>query len=276
MLSLFAPQSKTSVNVGGAAPQSTFSTQSQSSFGYGGLGAASTRTSKSSNFDSADLDLFSSSQFESMQKGAGMDRERSNRRDVPSDSSKQRKTNADELDSMLMDLGSKSSAAASDPGFSTDLQSFFPNQDPFQLQQQQQQQQRQSITQQNFVLKTEEENRIKAPPPSDLKAIIMQQKASGAWYKSDVGKLLGQLESVLISSMPKLETAANSDIEVLWVTAVVAAYLIKKYPNEANNWTQVVNKAYRYIAKQKKSLAIKPDLDWKLEAEKFVSLHLKI
>jgi len=119
-----------------------------------------------------------------------------------------------------------------------------------------------------------EEQEEKAPPPAELKSIIMQQKASGAWQLEDVGALLGKLDKgKLKGGIPKLESSVSSDVETLWVTAVVAAYLQLVFPGEATNWTQVVNKANRYVAKQKKALGIKPDIDWKQEAEKFVKAN---
>jgi len=116
----------------------------------------------------------------------------------------------------------------------------------------------------------------KAPPPTELKSIIMKQKASGAWEFSDVSSLLVRLDAEKIkSNIPKLEISITGDIEILWIAAVVAAYIAKVFPSEQNNWQQVVNKTYRFIAKQKKALSIKPDLDWKQEAEKFVNANLK-
>jgi len=112
------------------------------------------------------------------------------------------------------------------------------------------------------------------PPPAELKAIMMKQKVSGAWLLADVASLLGKLDAGKIKGgLPKLESSASQDVETLWTTAVVAAYLAKVFPRDKSNWQQVVNKAHRFIAKQKKSLGIKPDLDWKQEAEKFVNAN---
>jgi len=120
----------------------------------------------------------------------------------------------------------------------------------------------------------EREVKVKAPPPAELKGIIMQQKASGAWQLGDVGGMLGKLDAGKIKGgIPKLEGSVSSDIETLWVTAVVAAYLQIVFPGEVTNWTQVVNKAHRYITKQKKALGVKPEIDWKQEAEKFVNAN---
>ena len=50
---------------------------------------------------------------------------------------------------------------------------------------------------------------------------------------------------------------------VLWVTAVVAAYLQTAFPDEQTSWQQVVNKAKRLLAKSKKA-------EWGKHAEDFV------
>jgi hypothetical protein len=51
----------------------------------------------------------------------------------------------------------------------------------------------------------------------------------------------------------------------LWATAVVAAYLAKRFPDQKTNWDLVVKKALKFIARAKKAVKAKSDadeLDW--------------
>jgi len=112
---------------------------------------------------------------------------------------------------------------------------------------------------------------VNVAPPQNLKDLILKQKATGAWNLSDVASLLKGLdENKIKSSVPK-EAGTGELALTLWVTAVVASFMQLKYQNQQNNWLQVVNKAKRFIAKQKKSVT--GEIDWFAEAHKFVQAN---
>lgn len=66
-------------------------------------------------------------------------------------------------------------------------------------------------------------------------------------------------------------SGVNEEVETVWVTAVVAAYLQKAYPRQKTNWELVVNKAGRFITKASKSLSVQ--VDFVGEAAKFVKAN---
>lgn len=66
----------------------------------------------------------------------------------------------------------------------------------------------------------------------------------------------------------------DKDVEAVWATAVVAAFLKKKFADQENNWDLVVKKAAKFIARQKKSIKLKnvdEDLKWLDLAAAFLS-----
>jgi len=110
----------------------------------------------------------------------------------------------------------------------------------------------------------------KAPPPSGMRNILLKQKATGSWSLDEVVPFLLPLTADKIkSAMPK-KAGDNAELEAIWVTAVVVAYLKAKFPSEQTSWQQVVNKGQRWIAKQKKTVKAEADVDWLQEAESFV------
>eukprot|EP01090_Pellita_catalonica_P012010 TRINITY_DN2515_c0_g1_i1.p1 TRINITY_DN2515_c0_g1~~TRINITY_DN2515_c0_g1_i1.p1 ORF type:complete len:443 (-),score=59.65 TRINITY_DN2515_c0_g1_i1:766-2094(-) len=112
-----------------------------------------------------------------------------------------------------------------------------------------------------------------ALPTAELTALILKQRASGKWEVADVKSLLKGLTSAQIKSgMPKLSSKATSDAEALWLTAVVAMFLQIRFPQNQTNWQQVVNKAKRFIAKNKKK--VQPNIDWLTVAAAFVKISL--
>jgi len=112
---------------------------------------------------------------------------------------------------------------------------------------------------------------VNVGPSQDLRELMLKQKATGAWNLSDVANLLkGLNEDKIKNALPK--AAGTSDAALaLWVTAVVACFMQIKLKNQQNNWLQVVNKAKRFIAKQKKS--VNGEIDWLAEAQKFVEAN---
>ena len=124
----------------------------------------------------------------------------------------------------------------------------------------------------NAALDADEEERSEQKQedvPKEMKNIIMKQKASGEWSADDVDGLLGKItEEKMKAAMEKVLSGKSGDVFGLWVTAVVMSYLKKVFKNQETNWSQVVKKAGRFIAKQKKGLNV--DVDVVAEAEKFV------
>eukprot|EP01090_Pellita_catalonica_P013166 TRINITY_DN3057_c0_g1_i3.p1 TRINITY_DN3057_c0_g1~~TRINITY_DN3057_c0_g1_i3.p1 ORF type:complete len:988 (-),score=280.04 TRINITY_DN3057_c0_g1_i3:80-3043(-) len=105
-----------------------------------------------------------------------------------------------------------------------------------------------------------------------VRAIVMKQSATGFWSADDVknGNLLGALSAKVLEGMPKLETATSKDIETLWVTAVVLAFLEVHHAADKTAFKMVNRKGRKYVAKQKKALQIKPDIDWLAKAKEYV------
>jgi hypothetical protein len=59
--------------------------------------------------------------------------------------------------------------------------------------------------------------------------------------------------------------AVDKEVESLWATAVVAAFLQTKFPGQKTNWDLVVKKALKFIARQKKNVKLASsgeDIDW--------------
>jgi hypothetical protein len=58
----------------------------------------------------------------------------------------------------------------------------------------------------------------------------------------------------------------DKEVEALWATAVVAAFLQKRFPGQKTNWDLVVKKALKFIARQKKNVKLasseSEDIDW--------------
>jgi len=98
--------------------------------------------------------------------------------------------------------------------------------------------------------------------PSEMRAIIMKQKAGGNWALSEVASLLGSLSAEKIKKALSsiVKGSINADLENLWATAVVVAFLQVKFPRQRVNWELVVGKGQRWVAKQAKSLSVKADL----------------
>ena len=62
-------------------------------------------------------------------------------------------------------------------------------------------------------------------------------------------------------------TTVDKEVEALWATAVVAAFLQKRFPGQKTNWDLVVKKALKFIARQKKNVKLatsseSEDIDW--------------
>jgi hypothetical protein len=137
-----------------------------------------------------------------------------------------------------------------------------------------------------------EKEQIAEPPSPEMRNIIVKQKvricvskqigsdkgyslnqASGGWTLADVGSLLGKLTAEKIKAALKtLVPSASDEVETLWVTSIVAAYLQHVWPRQRTNWDLVVQKAKRWVSKQAKSLA--PSVDFEAEATKFVKANV--
>jgi len=121
-----------------------------------------------------------------------------------------------------------------------------------------------------------DEEEVVEAAPAEMRSIIMKQKASGSWTLSDVGTLLGSFSAEKIKkALSSLVTGdTGGDVENLWVTAVVVAYLQVKWPRQKTNWELVVSKGTRWVGKQAKSVSVKPEgLDFIAEAMKFVKAN---
>ena len=80
--------------------------------------------------------------------------------------------------------------------------------------------------------KKEEEEVVEAAP-AEMRAIIMKQKASGSWSLSDVASLLGSLSAEKIKKILSslIQGDCSGDVENLWITAVVVAFLQVCFPH---------------------------------------------
>jgi len=113
-----------------------------------------------------------------------------------------------------------------------------------------------------------------AAPPAEMRTIILKQKASGSWALGDVSSLLGA--SMSAESMKKAIAAliqgdVTAEVEAVWITAVVIAFLQIRFPGQKTNWDLVVKKAKRWVSKQSKVVNVKPEgFDYVAEATKFV------
>jgi predicted HAD superfamily Cof-like phosphohydrolase len=57
----------------------------------------------------------------------------------------------------------------------------------------------------------------------------------------------------------------DKEVQRVWATAVVAAFLAKRFPDQKTNWDLVVKKALKFIARAKKEVKVKDasdELDW--------------
>jgi len=80
--------------------------------------------------------------------------------------------------------------------------------------------------------KGDEEEVVEAAP-AEMRAIIMKQKASGSWSLSDVASLLGSLSAEKIKKILSslIQGDCSGDVENLWITAVVVAFLQVCFPH---------------------------------------------
>ncbi|ELR16780.1 uncharacterized protein ACA1_382600 [Acanthamoeba castellanii str. Neff] len=65
--------------------------------------------------------------------------------------------------------------------------------------------------------------------------------------------------------MAVMVDAVDQEVEALWATAVVAAFLQKRFPGQKTNWDLVVKKALKFIARQKKNVKLaseSEEIDW--------------
>jgi len=112
-----------------------------------------------------------------------------------------------------------------------------------------------------------------AAPPAEMRTIILKQKASGSWALGDVSSLLGSLsaESMKKAIAALIQGDVTAEVEAVWITAVVIAFLQIRFPGQKTNWDLVVKKAKRWVSKQSKVVNAKPEgFDFVAEATKFV------
>ena len=68
--------------------------------------------------------------------------------------------------------------------------------------------------------------------------------------------------------------AVDAEVEQIWATAVVAAFLSAKFPDQKNNWDLVVKKARKFVARAHKKIVKLKDpsveIDWFLLATSFL------
>eukprot|EP00005_Dracoamoeba_jomungandri_P004866 CAMPEP_0174252268 /NCGR_PEP_ID=MMETSP0439-20130205/1812_1 /TAXON_ID=0 /ORGANISM="Stereomyxa ramosa, Strain Chinc5" /LENGTH=865 /DNA_ID=CAMNT_0015332783 /DNA_START=43 /DNA_END=2640 /DNA_ORIENTATION=- len=114
-----------------------------------------------------------------------------------------------------------------------------------------------------------DDDHSEAPPP-EMRALILAQQANGSW-DSGVSIPGISLDSIK-SAIPSVTSNSGSDGDLLqlWLTAVVVAFLQHKYPRQKVNWSLVVQKGRKFVARQKKKLGLQPAIDWNAEAKKFV------
>ncbi|ELR16785.1 uncharacterized protein ACA1_382650 [Acanthamoeba castellanii str. Neff] len=114
--------------------------------------------------------------------------------------------------------------------------------------------------------KEEKKEEKAGPPPAQMRDIIMKQKASGSWDWSDAAGLVGLTADKLRSGIPSAKLlTVDKEVEALWATAVVAAFLQKRFPGQKTNWDLVVKKALKFIARQKKNVKLaseSEEIDW--------------
>jgi len=126
------------------------------------------------------------------------------------------------------------------------------------------------------VAEEEKEGGATEAPPPEMRTLILKQKASGSWLLADVSSLLGSLsaESIKKAISALVQGDVSADVEAVWVTAVVLAFLQYRFPRQKTNWDLVVKKGKRWISKQAKGLNVKPEgLDLVAEATKFVQAN---
>jgi len=77
----------------------------------------------------------------------------------------------------------------------------------------------------------------------------------------------------LKKAIPSVEGGAPaSDVEILWATSLVVAYLAAAFRDQKVNWELVAKKAKTFISRQSKKLNI--SVDWEDLATNFVSSHM--
>jgi len=106
--------------------------------------------------------------------------------------------------------------------------------------------------------------------PSVVMNIIMKQKASGAWNLADVASTLPSMSTNKILETSSLGIKITQELEDIWATAVVCAYLEIKWADFKINWELVVSKAQKYLARSAQKLDAAKDVDWKDLAAKWV------
>jgi len=109
--------------------------------------------------------------------------------------------------------------------------------------------------------------------PQQMREIIMKQKANGSWAWTDVPSLCAINLDKLSKAIPtgSLEGDVDQEVELVWGTAVVAAFLTVTFADQQVNWDLVVKKAKKFIARQKKTIKTKQELDWFALALAFVT-----
>ena len=81
-------------------------------------------------------------------------------------------------------------------------------------------------------MEAKKEEEVVEAAPAEMRAIIMKQKASGSWSLSDVASLLGSLSAEKIKKILSslIQGDCSGDVENLWITAVVVAFLQVCFP----------------------------------------------
>jgi hypothetical protein len=65
----------------------------------------------------------------------------------------------------------------------------------------------------------------------------------------------------------------DEEVDLLWATVVVAAFLQKRFPGQKTNWDLVVKKALKFVARQTKNVklaAAAGEIDWLQVATAFL------
>jgi hypothetical protein len=105
--------------------------------------------------------------------------------------------------------------------------------------------------------------------PSDARSLLTSQEFGGNWTIENVTKYLKTSKNNLIDGLTKqLGISSPSDSEThLWVVVIVIVYFQKGFPNSGVLYNMVLDKARRFIAKEKKNAA-SFDMDkWQTSAE---------
>jgi len=113
---------------------------------------------------------------------------------------------------------------------------------------------------------------VTAPPPTQMTDIIMKQKATGSWTLAQAQVAIGKVTLEDLKKAMPATTASAAEVELLWATALVVAYLAAAFPGQKVNWDLVVKKANTYISRQSKKLGI--TVEWQELAEKLVKANV--